>query len=60
MLDRYTLHNPRLRLRVHTFRGGALDGAWPHIPVAHLAFETDAHFSTVGCHVIPTGDASAR
>lgn len=30
-------------------RGGALDAAWPRTPVAHLAFETDTHFSTIDC-----------
>jgi hypothetical protein len=30
-------------------RGGALDAAWPSTPVAHLAFETDNHFTTIHC-----------
>jgi hypothetical protein len=30
-------------------RGGALDTSWPQIPVAHLSFETDTHFSTIHC-----------
>ncbi len=30
-------------------RGGALDAAWPCTPVAHLAFETDTHFTTIHC-----------
>ena len=30
-------------------RGGALDAAWPRTPVAHLAFETDNHFSNIHC-----------
>ena len=30
-------------------RGGALDANWPRIPVAHLSFETDNHFSTIHC-----------
>ena len=30
-------------------RGGVLDAAWPRTPVAHLAFETDTHFSTIDC-----------
>jgi hypothetical protein len=30
-------------------RGGALDVAWPCTPVAHLAFETDTHFTTIHC-----------
>lgn len=32
-----------------TPRGGALDSSWPQIPVAHLSFETDAHFTTIHC-----------
>lgn len=30
-------------------RGGALDSSWPQIPVAHLSYETDNHFSTIHC-----------
>jgi hypothetical protein len=30
-------------------RGGALDAAWPSTPVAHLAYETDNHFTTIHC-----------
>lgn len=30
-------------------RGGALDAGWPQIPVAHLSFETDYHFTTIDC-----------
>jgi hypothetical protein len=30
-------------------RGGALDVAWPRIPVAHLSHETDTTFSTIHC-----------
>jgi hypothetical protein len=30
-------------------RGGALDDAWPRTPVAHLAYETDNHFTTIHC-----------
>lgn len=30
-------------------RGGSLDAAWPRTPVAHLAFETDAYFTTIHC-----------
>jgi hypothetical protein len=26
-----------------------LDVHWPQTPVAHLAFETDAHFHTIDC-----------
>lgn len=32
-------------------RGGPLDAAWPRIPVAHLAHETDTSFTTIHCSI---------
>lgn len=42
---------PRATLQrtTHRLRGGVLDVHWPQIPVAHLAFETDAHFYNIDC-----------
>lgn len=38
-----------LQRSTHRPRGGVLDVHWPQIPVAHLAFETDAHFHNIDC-----------
>lgn len=42
--------NPSNDVPVLQPRGGTLDAAWPSTPVAHLAFETDGHFTTINCH----------
>lgn len=46
------LHNAAQVVAERGPRGGALDTAWPRTPVAHLAFETDAYFTTIHCPFI--------